>query len=110
MLLSSLIQASSEYDTILQARASKPFLTELLVGVGLSFLPEFKFIGRIAKRYVPKVTSTLAIRALSSADRSSLENWEVLAGNILAKTNKVDRGIIHLHRHLTRHQLISSTP
>jgi hypothetical protein len=95
MLLYGLILASEAYDTILSARARKPFLMEVILGVGLAFIPELKVFQKLANRYVPSVTSTLAIRGLSKAKTPSLEAWEKLADHLLENSKFVEHRVIH---------------
>jgi hypothetical protein len=84
MLLGALIKAARAYDEILQARARKPFLLELVLGVGLAFIPELKAVERIASRTVPRVTSTLALRKLYAAAKSdfAVPNYQAVIEKI----------------------------
>lgn len=85
MLLGALMKASSAYDEILAARASKPFLLELALGVGLAFIPELKSVERIASWVVPRATSTLALRKLYAAAKSdfAVPNYQAVIDKIL---------------------------
>jgi hypothetical protein len=79
LLLSSVIGASFEYDAILQARAAKPVLGDILLNVALMAAPELKILGPTLRWYWPTQTLGQFRRNLNKAGANTSTMEEMLS-------------------------------
>jgi hypothetical protein len=90
LFLSSVIGASFEYDTILQARAGKPVIGDILLNMALMAAPEFKILGPTVRHFWPLNTFAQLKRDVT---KSTANTWEQLFSDLERVTRTRERRI-----------------
>ncbi len=99
LLLGAVIGAGMDYDAILQARAAKPVLGEILYNVLFTALPEMAILGGAIQRFWPRGSWSVMVKDVA---RSNATTWEGLVSDLgqiaQARADRVEKFAVILDK------------